>query len=153
VIVVRRASPDDAALLGDHRAQVLYEHGEHEPQAVTAQIRVWTAWMRGALAREAYVGFIAFDDELVAGSASLLVHEAVPRPGYAGANDGRVHSVYVIPAMRRRGVARMLMAALLAYARTSDVMRLTLHPTSMSRALYATMGFETLDEMGLYFGP
>ncbi len=153
MIAVRRATPDDAALLSDHRACVWNQYGEHDPQGVAAHVPVWTAWMRGAIARDAYVGFIAFDGDAVAGSACVLVHEAVPRPGYIGASDGRVHSVYVVPAMRRRGIARALMDALLAYAQTNDVMRLTLHPTVMSRALYTTLGFEPLDEMGLYFGP
>ena len=150
MIAIRRAAPSDAALLAWHRAAVWDESGGHDEAETRAQVPVWTDWMAEAIARRTYVAFIAFDGDDAAGSASLLVHDAVPRPGYVGRSDGRVHSVFVEPAMRRRGIARALMHDLLDYARSAGVMRLTLHPTSASRSLYAGLNFEQLDEMGVY---
>ncbi len=152
-VAIRRATPDDAALLADHRAKNWYQHGDRDDAEIAAHVPVWEAWMLDALARETYVAFIASDGAEPLGSAALLVHEAIPRPGYRGDRDGRVHSVYVLPDARRRGIARALMQMLLAYSRDADIMRLTLHPTDMSRGLYAALGFEPLDEMGLYFRP
>ncbi len=148
-MIIRRATPDDAALLAEHRAQVWYASGHGEAE-VAPQITVWAEWMSRAIACATYVALIASDDGRAVGSASLIVHDAVPRPGYRGDRDGRVHSVYVESSMRRRGIARALMHALLAYARETHIMRLTLHPTEYSRSLYASLGFEPLDEMGLY---
>jgi GNAT superfamily N-acetyltransferase len=152
-VAIRRATPDDAPLLAAHRAENWFDSGIHDDSVVAAQVPIWEAWMRDAVAREVYVGFIAALDGRMAGSAALLVQTAVPRPGYEGDRDGRVHSVFVLPAARRHGVARALMNELIAYARAIGLMRLALHPTDMSRALYASLGFEPLDEMGLYFGP
>ena len=150
-VAVRRATPGDAALLAAHRALV-WDDGGHDPVRTRAQVPVWTAWMRDAIVRDEYVAFIAADGERTIGSASLLVQLAVPRPGYRGDRDGRVHGVWVEPGERRAGVARAMMRELIAYARATDLMRLALHPTDVARPLYVSLGFEALDEMGLYFG-
>ena len=60
-----------------------------------------------------------------------------------------MQSVYVVPAARRRGVAHALMAAILEYARSARLIRLTLRPSDVARGLYESLGFAALDEMGL----
>ena len=74
---------------------------------------------------------------------------ALPRPGWPSDREGRVQSVYVVPHARRRGIARTLMAEVMDYARAAMLIRLTLHPSDDARPLYASLGFDQLDEMGL----
>jgi GNAT superfamily N-acetyltransferase len=146
---VRRAAPDDADLLARHRASVWHEVGDHSLESMKAQVPIWSAWFRDALADGTYVSYIVERDGEAIASGSLLVHVAIPRPGSPSDREGRVQSVYVVPHARRGGVARSLMAEIMAYARAAMLIRLTLHPSDEARPLYAALGFEDLDEMGL----
>jgi GNAT superfamily N-acetyltransferase len=145
----RRATPDDAALLAEHRGNIWREVGEWEAEAVAAQIPVWTAWFRDALANGTYVSWIAEEDGAVIASGSLLIHLTIPRPGSPSDREGRVQSVFVAPYARRRGIAQALMERILGDARSIGLIRLKLHPSEMARPLYAQLGFVDTEEMGL----
>jgi ribosomal protein S18 acetylase RimI-like enzyme len=146
---LRRATPGDAGLLAQHRARVWHEVGDWDEARLALQIPIWTAWFRDALDRGTYVSFVAEEDGAAIASGSVLIQIAIPRPGFASDREGRVQSVYVIPAARRRGVARALMDAIIEYSRSVTLIRLALHPSDEARALYETLGFAALDEMGL----
>lgn len=148
---IRRAVPDDAPLLAKHRARVWGEVGDWDPGDLAPQIPVWAAWMRAALADGTYAAWIAEDGGETVGSGAVLVHAAIPRPGLASDRAGRVQSVYVVPAARRAGVARAIMAEALAFARETQLIFLALHPSDDARPLYASMGFQDADEMLLRF--
>lgn len=150
-IVTRRATPDDAALLAEHRARVWREVGDWDAEELAPQIPVWEAWMRTALARGTYVAWIAERDGETVGSGAVLVHAAIPRPGSPSDRAGRVQSVYVVPAARRAGVARAIMNEAIAFAREVLLVFLELHPSDEARPLYAAMGFVQADEMMLRF--
>ncbi len=146
---IRRATPDDAALLAEHRALVWRETTPYDAATIAAQIPVWAAFFADLLAEDRYVSWIAHDGDAVLGSGSLLVNLAIPLPGHPGDRYARVQSVFVEPAARRRGIARALMLELIDYARSALFVRLVLHPSAASRPLYAALGFEALDEMAL----
>jgi GNAT superfamily N-acetyltransferase len=148
-VAIRRAVPADAALLAEHRARVWREAGGHGDDELVPQIPIWGAFFERALADETYVAWIAEEAGHPVGSGALLVHAAVPRPFVDSEREGRVQSVFVEPEARRRGIARALMAEITAYARALPLIRLTLHPSEDGRALYASLGFVPLDEMGL----
>jgi GNAT superfamily N-acetyltransferase len=146
---IRRAAPDDAALLAEHRARVWREVGGHSEESMAAQIPVWTAWFHDAVEDGTYVAFVADENGEPIASGALLVHVEVPRPGSPSDLGGRVHSVYVVPHARRRGIARALMAEIMDYAQTALLIGLRLHPSEDARPLYASLGFGPRDEMGL----
>lgn len=146
---IRGATPDDAALLAEHRGLVCLDVYGWEEATVRAQIPVWTAFFADMLAENRYLGWIAHDGASVLGSGALLVNAIVPRPGHPGDRYGRVHSVWVEPAARRRGIARGIMLELIEYARAAMLVRLVLHPSDVARPLYAALGFTQQDEMAL----
>ncbi len=150
---IRRAAPEDAALLAEHRAAVWREHGNWDEAVLAAQIPVWTAFFADLLAEDRYVAWIAHAGSATVGSGSLLVNLIIPQPGHPGDRFGRVQSLYVVPAARRRGIARALMHELLDYARSALFVRLVLHPSEEGRALYAELGFRPVDEMALRLEP
>jgi GNAT superfamily N-acetyltransferase len=154
VTTLRRATPADAALLARHRAAVWIEVGDFAADTMAAQEPVWTAYLRDALAEERYVAWIAVDDgDAIVGSGAVLIGRAIPRPGSPSDLTGRVHSVYIEPHARRRGIARAIMAAVLEYAREHDLISLTLHPSDEGRQLYTSLGFVPADEMVLRLTP
>jgi GNAT superfamily N-acetyltransferase len=146
---IRRAVPADADLLARHRAAVWIEVGDWSAVALEPQIPIWTAFFQTSIANATYVAFIAEDGGRSVASGAVLVQLSVPRPGSTSASSGRVHSVYVEPAARRRGIARAIMQQLLDYARGAGFLALTLHPSDDARPLYTNFGFEAADEMTL----
>jgi GNAT superfamily N-acetyltransferase len=148
-VALRRAVPADAALLAEHRARVWREAGGHTDEELIPQIPIWTSFIARAIVDETYVAWIAEEDGFPVGSGAVLIHLAIPRPFIDSEREGRVQSVFVEPAARRRGIARAIMGAIMRYARAVPLIRLTLHPSEDGRALYASLGFVALDEMGL----
>lgn len=147
-VALRRATPDGALLLATHRARVWQEVGDWGPE-LDAQIPAWERYFHGAIADETYVAYVAERDGEIVGSGALLMQRAVPRPGYEAEFDARMHSVYVLPHARRRGIARAIVEALVAYARARPVLRIVLHPSDEARPLYESLGFTVANEMVL----
>ncbi len=148
-VALRRATVADAQVLAEHRAAVWAEVGDWSAEAMAAQTPVWADFARRTVADGTYVAWIAEERGEPIASGAILVHLAIPRPGSASERAGRVQSVYVVPAARRRGVARAVMEALLADARALQLIFLTLHPSEEARGLYTSMGFTPADELGL----
>jgi GNAT superfamily N-acetyltransferase len=148
-MTIRPATALDAELLARHRAAVWHEVGDWSRAELEPQIPVWTAFFRKCVADGTYVAFVAEDAGRGVGSGAVLVQLSIPRPGLGSEQAGRVQSVYVEPAQRRGGVARAIMERIVAFARESKLITLTLHPSDDARSLYAGMGFEAADEMVL----
>ena len=148
-MTIRRARPDDAAVLAKHRAAVWTEGGNWTAAQLAGVFPQWKAFFSETLAAGTCVAWIALDDDAAIGSGALLLQLAIPRPGSPSRTEGRVHSVYVVPARRRQGIARAIMDAMLRYAREAQIIRLKLHPSEIARPLYEAVGFVALDEMGL----
>jgi len=96
-------------------------------------------------AREAggttFRSWLAVDGGRGIGAATLHLFETFPRIGAPRALDGRIRSVYVDPAYRRRGIATRLLEAAIEEARRESVDRLTLSASVYGRALYERVGF------------
>ncbi len=150
-ISIRPAELLDAELLARHRAAVWHEVGDWSLEDLSPQVHVWADFLRECIARGAYAGFIAERNERVIGSGAVLVHLSIPRPGFLSDKAGRVQSVYVEPGERQNGVARAIMERILIFARESNLISLSLHPSEPARPLYASLGFEVADEMTLKF--
>jgi GNAT superfamily N-acetyltransferase len=146
---LRRATRADAALLAEHRAAVWRSADAATEAELATQIPIWIDFFVETIADGTLIAFIAERDGAAIGSVVLLEQLAIPRPGYARALEGRVHSMFVEPRARGAGVARALMTMLVDHARQAGFMRLNLHPTDMARPLYRSLGFEDRDEMGM----
>ena len=96
------------------------------------------------------VVLVASDDDRVVGSATLELGQRVDDEDPALApGEAHVRMLGVHPDSRGRGVARALMAACFAQARTASRTRLTLHTTERmkaAKAMYEAMGFQRLPD-------
>jgi GNAT superfamily N-acetyltransferase len=81
------------------------------------------------------------------GMTSLEVFERLPHRGRPTARWGYVANVWTDPSYRRLGIARALMAALLAWSREERLVRLVLNPSEISKDLYAGLGFRPADDL------
>jgi GNAT superfamily N-acetyltransferase len=93
-----------------------------------------------------YYGLFAeLEDGSIVGGGGVLV---VPWPGTEPRRCW-IQNVYVKPGLRRRGIARQIMLALLDWCREQGFESVSLHASSDGRALYEQLGFLPTNEMRL----
>jgi GNAT superfamily N-acetyltransferase len=169
---IRAATVAEAAVLGAHRAAMFREVGRTRSEAAETALRdVATQAIQAAMAAGVYLGWLAEraepSDDLaeaaeasphpdrtfhVIGSASVYLQATLPRPsgdgmGVVTGPTPLVVDVYTHPNWRRRGVARSLMQALLAWAESAGMDRVRLHAAEAGRPLYEQLGFHSTNEM------
>lgn len=150
---IRRATAADVELLARHRV-MLRAHGfEASAEAwrvlADASARAYVELM----ASGDYAAWIAERDGAVAGSVGMLLRRALPRLGGGAPYDARVQAMWVEPHLRRRGIGRALMQALLEHARALDVRRVELHSSADGLAFYPELGFTPSGELELWLTP
>jgi GNAT superfamily N-acetyltransferase len=164
--LIRRASAADAAMLGALRAAShaeRYDDGADREELFAAsctaffarELAVEEPFVRAWLAFEAHGaeadGAVTPVNEPL-GTAALTVFPSLPRITTTGpVPDARVRNVYVVPAARRRGIARALMRAVMDEVESlGGVDLLTLGASAQGRPLYVSLGFvPKADEMVL----
>jgi GNAT superfamily N-acetyltransferase len=117
------------------------------------------AYLVEAMPRGEYVAWVVTPEDspgtIVAGGGVQL-RRILPRPGA----DGRLQApwpqalavnVFTEKEWRRRGLAEMVMGAIIAWCREYGVASLVLHPSDMAYPLYEKLGFESSREM--YYRP
>jgi GNAT superfamily N-acetyltransferase len=142
-IEVRQLGPADVAAYRSLRLASLrdhqYAHGPDYHEALAQD----EAWHAKRLARDDYTWFGAFDGEQLVGAICLRAKE-----GSRLRHTASLNSLMVASSYQRAGIGRLLVAHLLAYARTCAPMRhlrrltLTLiDGNAPAQRLYEAMGF------------
>jgi GNAT superfamily N-acetyltransferase len=126
-VIVRMAGGADVA--------VLAELQDIEPGKLAA----YADWV--VAHAQTHLPFVVEVDGYVVGAAWLLVAERVPRNGSLDRRYGDVQSVMVREKYRNQGIGAALMAAILAEARTRDLMHVTVHSGRRAVDFYLRNGF------------
>ena len=148
-IVIRPAAVDDVPVLLAHRRGMFRDMGHSGEEGMRRMLASAEQFIRSAFADGTYRAWIAeVAGEAVGGGA---VHIVPWIPGYADPSPCRayVHNVYVEPAFRRRGIARAVMQAMIAWCRQRGFRSMTLHASDQGHSLYAGLGFTATNEMRL----
>lgn len=153
-IVLRFATPADAAVLADHRVAMFREMGAIRPHLEDQLRSTSMAYFAAAIPSGEYVGWIGSSQESpspIAG-AGVQFRSLLPRPSLAGddlllGREGLVLNVYTVKAWRRRGVAKFLMQSIIAWAAEQGIVRLVLGASPEGRPLYEQIGFVPTREM------
>jgi len=145
-VEIRPARAADAPLLGRfRRALYLEASGGKAPSPRLA------AESEEYFDREIIQGtgraFIALIDGKAVGCAAVMLRPTAPRGDGARPLEARIHTVYVEPAARRRGVARRLMQEALAESAREHAYRIVLTTSKEGRPLYESLGFVPGEEM------
>jgi GNAT superfamily N-acetyltransferase len=149
---IRPATAADAATLARHRVAMFRDMRAVRPDDEAALLAASQRYLERALVSGEYLGWLALSGREVAGGAGVQRRPLLPRPGRGGAGiaegvEGLVLNVYVEPAFRRRGIARMLMEHIITWAPGAAIARLSLHASDEGRALYEALGFTPTNEM------
>ena len=147
---IRRANFDDAEVIADQR-RLMFEEIYTDVDAPTMQAMRDSSvtWTRAQIEQEKYLGWLLVDEanEQIIGGAGIWLMNWCPSPKELTGNRAYVLNVYVAPDYRKRGLARSLMHALIAYSRHQRIALLSLHASEAGRPLYASLGFKGTNEM------
>jgi ribosomal protein S18 acetylase RimI-like enzyme len=154
---VREAVPDDISLIADQRAAMFLDMRALSPGSRPELVRATVDYLRGALPRGEYLGWIAESitpRSQPIGGAGVQLRPILPRPSTVDDEielgpEGIVLNVYVVPDWRRRGVGEALMRSVLTGLAERTVHRIVLHAAPDGRRLYERLGFVPTNEMRL----
>jgi GNAT superfamily N-acetyltransferase len=151
---LRLALPADAPVIAAQRRAMFVDMGDVAYAALEGMDARFADWVSDRIARGVYIGWLvqAPSGEIVAG-AGLDIREGAPLPGDFDTRRGYIMNVYVHPDHRRRGLARRMIEALLAWCQDSSLCGLSLHASDEGRPLYASLGFMPSNEMRLKLPP
>jgi GNAT superfamily N-acetyltransferase len=140
-VVVRPATEADLpALMRLRRLWGEENDGPGEDPSYEERFAQWYA--RTATTRRAW---IAYDGDAAVGMMSMGLFERMPKPGQPATFWGYLSNAFVMPEARDAGVGRMLLDALLAYAREQGYARVVLHPSDRAIPFYTRAGFGPAD--------
>jgi GNAT superfamily N-acetyltransferase len=155
--IVRRARPEDAAVIARHRARMFQDMGEISAGMFDDFVDASRLWTERALASGEYMGWMALAGtgaEVIVAGAGVQLRQVPPHPcrparecAFAQGRHAIVLNVFTEPEWRRRGVALLLMNEIIRWARAEKLDRLVLHASSEARLLYERLGFIATNEM------
>ena len=147
---MRPIVPGDEPLIAYHRAVMFRDIGFWKVDTVESLAASSLPWFRQLMASGAYVGwFILYEGQVVAGGG-IMLRVLPPVPGSThNARWGHIVNMYTEPGHRRRGLARIILNQLVAFAKAQKLDRLSLHAADDARPLYASAGFTATNEMEL----
>jgi len=145
---IRRATAADAAVVAWHRAAMFRDMGQVAGEDLQALLASSRDAMRQALECGDYLGWLIERAGRVVAGGGVVLRPLLPRPGYLrGGTDAYVLNVYTEPSERRRGLARQVMHAILAWCDAQAIERVTLHASDEGRPLYLALGFAPTNEL------
>ncbi|MFL9591167.1 GNAT family N-acetyltransferase [Aeromonas schubertii] len=139
---IRRAQQGDEAALTRLRLALFVEEGDlasaGEDPALT---RVLADYFAQTLADGACLHWVADAQGEVVGAGSLALFCRPPYPGNLTGREGYLLNMFVLPAWRRRGVARALVSAIQEEAAGLALGKVWLHASPMGEPRYRAQGF------------
>jgi GNAT superfamily N-acetyltransferase len=137
---VRPATLDDVDVLVRHRIEMFTDMGVKLD--VKALDRSFRAWLAETMPSGTYRAWLAENGrgKVVAGGG-ITILPWPPGPRYMGNRLAFVYNVYVEPARRRRGLARLIMDAIHDWCRGAGITSMALNASRDGLPLYRSMGY------------
>jgi GNAT superfamily N-acetyltransferase len=154
---IRAADLPDIPSLAYHRAAMFRDMGTIPAHQEEPLMGATVKYLGEAMPRGEYLAWVAEDRSTppaVIGGAGVQLRPLLPRPrsgadGLELGPEAIVLNVYVEREWRRRGVAAVLMRALLDALAARGIGRVVLHASDEGRRLYERLGFVPTNEMRL----
>lgn len=144
---LRTATSDDVEIVLRHRQSMFAAMGR---PASDASMQASRQFFTLAFARGRYHGwFVEAPGHGVVAGGGVVLLDYQPAPNQSTAIRPFVVNVWTEDAFRRRGLARQLMEAMIAWSRQQGFPSLFLHASNAGRPLYEALGFQATNEMRL----
>jgi GNAT superfamily N-acetyltransferase len=150
-IIVRPARPDEMEHAARLRAAMAHEMDRTWDSDHPGWRRRYAEYFRAKQERGGCQMFYAQRSGEIVGMAAFSLLDEY-RVAVFGRPRGFVNSVYVVPALRKRGIATALMGAGIGWLRKRGCEIVRLHASEEARTLYASLGFVPGREMELSLG-
>ena|SRR5215471_6185991 len=145
---LRRATTADIDILVAQR-RAMFEEVHHQSSEVldsmSAKFRVWVLEHMNAGDYLAWV--VDAPDGSVAAGGALWLMDWPPHVIGVNSQRGNILNIYTGDEFRKRGLARAMMVAILAWCRENNVDVVILHASPFGRSLYESLGFKATNEM------
>jgi ribosomal protein S18 acetylase RimI-like enzyme len=148
-VLVREATTADLPTILEHRRRMFEDMGYGQEAALDAMVAAAREPLRRWLVEGLYRGWLVERGGMVAASGGILITIGLPHAADHDTRRATILNVYTEPAHRRRGLARALMAAMIAWCRDQGLPAVTLDASADGRALYEEMGFRPTTQMRL----
>jgi GNAT superfamily N-acetyltransferase len=135
-MTIRLATSADAPALARLRRMWTEEDGPTDDAGFDER---FAAWLEREAPRRLF--WLAESDGEPVGMLNMLVFVRMPCPDREVAGWGYIANVYVMGALRDRGIGRLLLDAAIAHARAERFERIVLHPSARSVPFYERAGF------------
>ena len=143
----RQASSRDSEIIGQQRVRMFADAGIADEERTGAMLKTFVPWVLTKLQDGSYVGWLAEHDGQVVGGAGLWLMEFPPNWMDEQPLRAYLLNFFVVPEMRRQGLARQLLELSLAEAKARGVKVVTLAASKFGRPLYEQYGFKATNEM------
>jgi len=120
-----------------------------DADVLSAMVNATVDYLEKAISEGSFRSWLACDNgRVVAGGAVVI--SAWPAHAYdLECRRATILNVYTEPEYRRRGIARQIMDAMIAWCKQEGFARVSLHASNQGRHLYESLGFEDSNEMRL----
>lgn len=142
---IRQATLSDLPLLLLYRRAMAEEMDGTDEAAVNRMIAALEPYLRSAIPEGRWYSWIAEPG----GCGSVEIVQWVPGRQDPTPRRAWIHSLYVEPAFRRRGIGRQLTETITAWCREQGFEWVYLHASEQGRPLYESLGFRPSSEMRL----
>ncbi len=147
---LRTATVADLSTIMRHRRQMFADMGYRDTASLDAMEATSASFIRAGLENGSYRGWLmtTADGGVVAGGGvAILSYPSSPR-------DPSLHRAYILnmytePAYRKRGLASMIVEAMVRWCREQGFAWVSLHASADGRHLYESLGFQPTNEMRL----
>jgi len=145
---LRLATANDAAVVAYQRAAMFRDYLQIPAPDAAAIEAASQPLLAEMMARGEYFAWLVeLDGQAVAGGGVIL-RRLLPRPGgLHGSEEAYILNVYTEPEHRRRGLARVVMSAIIDWCVAREVAVVALHASDDGRPLYESLGFAPTSEM------
>ena len=144
-VTIRQATLADLPLLLRYRRAMAEEMAGTDEFVVNRMITALEPYLRTAIPEGRWHSWIAEPG----GCGSVEIVQWVPGRQDPAPRRACIHSLYIEPAFRHRGIGRSLTETIIAWCRKQGFEWVYLHASDQGRPLYASLGFEPSCEMRL----
>lgn len=145
MVRIRQATMADLRLLLGYRRAMVEEMDGADKASVNRMIRALGLYLRAAIPEGSWHSWIVDPG----GCGSVKIVRWVPGQLDPTPRRAWIHSVYVEPSFRRRGIGRQLTQTIIAWCRERGFEWIYSYASDQGRPLYQSLGFVPSSEMRL----
>ena len=146
---IRQATIGDVETILRHRRCMFADMGRGDERSREAMVAATRSFIAAGLKDGSYRGWLLQVGGQVVAGGGVAIADFQPTPWDLSPKRAWIVNVYTEPEFRRRGLARQLLEAILAWCRDQQLHAIFLHASDAGRPLYESLGFQPTSEMRL----